>query len=712
MPPLGPAEFKRQCVLAAYWSRLDPLALHQDERRIISIADPAQLYNYLAIRNSILRLWLKNPAVFVSLDEAIECAKDKAFTGFAVIAYEWLSRRGYINFGCLTITTEPIQQPLHLTKQTTIVIVGAGVSGLACARHIDNFIRLFPDRWLKRRRELLPRILLLEGRKRIGGRVYSHPLRSQVPGSLPGGLANTAEMGAQIITGFERGNPLDALVRGQLALMYHSLKDDLVLYDHNGVMVDEARDRAMQALYIRILETASEYGWKPASKMDPSEEPKKMPDVPMKDAADVDFVNPAMLSNGSGNINVAQLDATRLNGAMTNGVSQNGTLLNGAPDHGVPLNGTFLNGSYQNTVPVNGTHLNGFVKETTKPSLPTLGTLMDSIVQKYQQEKGLSAQDMRLLNWHYANLEYGNAVNVNKISLGGWDQDGGNEFDGSHAHILGGYTQVPRALWRFPEPLDVRFQKIAARINYTGEDVAALPKGYYKPPAVISCSDGTLYEADHVVSTLSLGVMHNNPPDFSPPLPSWKTSVMGRMGFGVLNKVILVFDHVFWERDRDMFGLLNQTSPAPDSMNQPDYARMRGRSFLFWNCVKTCGRPLLVALMAGDAAEEAEHRSDEAMVGEVTLRLAQIFKLPQTPRPVEAIVTRWRKDPFARGSYSYLGPHAQPGDYDLMAQKVGNLHFAGEATCGTHPATVHGAYLSGLRAASEVIEAMIGPIGK
>lgn len=45
-----------------------------------------------------------------------------------------------------------------------------------------------------------------------------------------------------------------------------------------------------------------------------------------------------------------------------------------------------------------------------------------------------------------------------------------------------------------------------------------------------------------------------------------------------------------------------------------------------------------------------------------------------------------------------------------MARSHGPLHFAGEATCGTHPATVHGAYLSGLRAAAEVAESLIGPI--
>ena len=45
-----------------------------------------------------------------------------------------------------------------------------------------------------------------------------------------------------------------------------------------------------------------------------------------------------------------------------------------------------------------------------------------------------------------------------------------------------------------------------------------------------------------------------------------------------------------------------------------------------------------------------------------------------------------------------------------MAKSIGNLHFAGEATCGTHPATVHGAYLSGIRAASEIAESVAGPI--
>ena len=158
-----------------------------------------------------------------------------------------------------------------------------------------------------------------------------------------------------------------------------------------------------------------------------------------------------------------------------------------------------------------------------------------------------------------------------------------------------------------------------------------------------------------------------------------------------------------------MFGLLNQ-SRIDGSLDPDDYSSERGRFYLFWNCVKTSGRPVLIALMAGDAAHQTEVTDNAELIREVTGRLAKICAPKSVPAPSEVIVTRWQKDPWARGTYSYVGPEALPGDYDVMARPIGNLHFAGEATCGTHPATVHGAYLSGLRAASDVVNSLLGPI--
>ena len=76
------------------------------------------------------------------------------------------------------------------------------------------------------------------------------------------------------------------------------------------------------------------------------------------------------------------------------------------------------------------------------------------------------------------------------------------------------------------------------------------------------------------------------------------------------------------------------------------------------------------------------------------------------PDPEAWAVTRWRSDPFAGGSYSYLAVDATPDDRMALAAPVaGRLFFAGEATSADFPATVHGALLSGARAADEVLEA-------
>lgn len=172
--------------------------------------------------------------------------------------------------------------------------------------------------------------------------------------------------------------------------------------------------------------------------------------------------------------------------------------------------------------------------------------------------------------------------------------------------------------------------------------------------------------------------------------------------------MILVYEQPFWDESRDMFGLLNEAEQK-DSLDPKHYERRRGRFYLVWNNSKISGQPMLVALMAGCAAYEAETTDTPTLLSEITERLASVFAR-NIPAPREVIVTRWRQDPFSRGTYSYIAPWTQPGDYDLVAKAVGNLHFAGEATCGTHPATVHGALLSGLRAASDVLDAMAGPL--
>ena len=93
-----------------------------------------------------------------------------------------------------------------------------------------------------------------------------------------------------------------------------------------------------------------------------------------------------------------------------------------------------------------------------------------------------------------------------------------------------------------------------------------------------------------------------------------------------------------------MFGLLNEAERA-DSLNPKHYELRRGRFYLIWNATKTSGRPMLIALMAGHAAYQAEETDTKTLMEEVTQRLRQVFT-PSVPEPREVIVTRWRSDPF------------------------------------------------------------------
>ena len=74
------------------------------------------------------------------------------------------------------------------------------------------------------------------------------------------------------------------------------------------------------------------------------------------------------------------------------------------------------------------------------------------------------------------------------------------------------------------------------------------------------------------------------------------------------------------------------------------------------------------------------------------------------PEPVDCQITRWATDPFSLGSYSYNPLGTQPDTRKLLAAPLERrVFFAGEAAELDYFGTAHGAYLSGLRAAREIL---------
>ncbi|MFW6197643.1 MAG: flavin monoamine oxidase family protein, partial [Myxococcota bacterium] len=195
-------------------------------------------------------------------------------------------------------------------------------------------------------------------------------------------------------------------------------------------------------------------------------------------------------------------------------------------------------------------------------------------------------------------------------------------------------------------------------------------------------------EAEASVITLPLGVLQRAPELFEPPLPETKRTAVAGLGMGVLDKVVLRFPGVFWPEGYEHLG---QAEAGMDDVGA------------FSNLVHHGRGPVLVGWMAGAQARALEACGQDVVVEHALRTLRRMFGRA-VPEPEATWVTRWAADPFACGSYSHLPPGLDGSTYDALAEPVGRrLFFAGEHTHRAHPATTHGAYLSGLRAAREVM---------
>lgn len=93
----------------------------------------------------------------------------------------------------------------------------------------------------------------------------------------------------------------------------------------------------------------------------------------------------------------------------------------------------------------------------------------------------------------------------------------------------------------------IKFNKEVLKIAYNQRD------GLIK----IKCKDSSSYSADHIICTVSLGVLkerHLNM--FEPLLPRWKCNSIDGMMIGTVDKIYLEFEKPFWNEDWEGFSML------------------------------------------------------------------------------------------------------------------------------------------------------------
>ncbi|BAQ60798.1 amine oxidase [Geminocystis sp. NIES-3708] len=141
-----------------------------------------------------------------------------------------MNRRHFLYLTSLVLATTLSSQKLAISNQIKtkkkVIIIGAGIAGLSAARSLQN--KGFE-------------VVLLEGRNRIGGRLWTSRKWKDAP----------VDMGASWIHGKE-GNPITQLAKSANAKLFPTTYNNGIIYDTNGKVITKARENKLDKLQSKL----------------------------------------------------------------------------------------------------------------------------------------------------------------------------------------------------------------------------------------------------------------------------------------------------------------------------------------------------------------------------------------------------------------------------------------------------------------------------
>jgi monoamine oxidase len=204
----------------------------------------------------------------------------------------------------------------------------------------------------------------------------------------------------------------------------------------------------------------------------------------------------------------------------------------------------------------------------------------------------------------------------------------------------------------------------------------------------VTSRTGEVVLGSSAIVTLPLGVLRHQDVRFTPPLSAEKQRAIDGLGMTTALKLLLRFP--------------KRVLPVGvDAVLVPD-----GLPRAFWvTGFDGATEQVLTGWAVHDDARALLAMGEQAALQRAlgTLRREVSGSIPD---PLSMRWSEWETKPFARGAYSATPVGAGRFRAVLAAPTLGRLHWAGEATANdTEASTVHGALLSGLRAAKEVLGA-------
>jgi len=237
---------------------------------------------YFRLRNHILNVWSDDVAAPLSLRCAVQglpnIHRSPSALRLCAQIFDFLDTQGFINAGVLYGSGERESRNnsrsasnAEIAPMGHIVVIGAGVAGLAAARQLERFGYS---------------VTVLEARGRIGGRVHTHHIvgdhqgggggkwgkwgietntngGSSVEMELDGDAARrlsmdrSIDLGAMVTTGVN-GSACSVICR-QIGAVERTIRPRCDLYSSNGSLVWKMDDSRVEALYNTLLERTSAY---------------------------------------------------------------------------------------------------------------------------------------------------------------------------------------------------------------------------------------------------------------------------------------------------------------------------------------------------------------------------------------------------------------------------------------------------------------------
>ncbi|KAG5308100.1 KDM1A demethylase, partial [Acromyrmex insinuator] len=399
---------------------------------------------FLHIRNRLLQIWLENPKQQLIIENVLPQI-ESPYNSDTVLArriHAFLERHGFVNFGVFKRL-----KPLPTKKLGKVIVIGAGIAGLAAAQQMQQFGL---------------EVIVLEARDRVGGRIATFRKSNYI-----------ADLGAMVVTGLG-GNPVTTLSK-QINMELHKIRQKCPLYESDGQTVPKDKDEMVEREFNRLLEATSY----------------------LSHQLDFNYVNSAgsggQQSNNARPVSLGQalewVIRLQEQGVKQRQVAHLRSVLS--------LQGRLITNQHRMiSIMDRLMELNKQYKELTESKLQSrditqefvlrsklrdlhnvckewdqLSDQQKEIEAKLQELEAsppsdvyLSSKDRQILDWHFANLEFANATSLSNLSLKHWDQDDDFEFTGSHLTAKEYVHWLPVVTYRGNVKAEQKVRKTASRV--------------------------------------------------------------------------------------------------------------------------------------------------------------------------------------------------------------------------------------------------------